>query len=196
MSRALKTDAESATLGAMMLFWRDGYHALGTRALESETGLTRFTLQTKYGGKKALFIKTLDLYLDLFDAYMLPSLRSGGLEGIAAWIEQRPVPDSFREALRNGCLMVNSITEFPRDDSAVNARADRYYGLLRAALVEALETARAKGELSGQIIVADAAEVLLALVVALNLSFKSKAPNADAGRIARAGAAMVRGWSA
>ncbi|MBV1933634.1 MAG: TetR/AcrR family transcriptional regulator [Parvibaculaceae bacterium] len=60
MSRSRKVAPEEAVQAAMEAFWKHGYHELGTRQLEEETGITRFTLQTTYGGKKKLFLNALD----------------------------------------------------------------------------------------------------------------------------------------
>lgn len=194
MARQKKTDPQTALMAAMMLFWREGYHGLGTRQLEQETGLTRFTLQTSYGGKKVLFLKALDTYLDMFDEVLLPPLRKGTLDDIARWMEARPIPREMHDQLCNGCLMINSITEFGRGDEEINARAERFYGMIRSAFVEGLTAACRNGDLPEDFDVAGAAEILLGCTVALNIALKSAAPGAGAPALAAASGALVRGW--
>ena len=57
MARKRNTDHDSAVTAALDLFWCQGYGA-STREIESKTGLTRFTLQTAYGGKEGFYLST------------------------------------------------------------------------------------------------------------------------------------------
>lgn len=194
MARQMKTDPQEALMGAMMLFWREGYFSVSTRQIEDETGLTRFTLQTTHGGKKAFFIKTLDAYLDLFPIYLLPQLQSGSLEDIASWFEARPIPKPMHAHICNGCMMVNSITEFGREDDVINTRAERYFDMLRGAFSESLTRVRAAGALKNEIDIDQASELLLGLATALNIAHKSAAPNARPAQLGAAAGALVRSW--
>ena len=194
MSRAKKVDPEAALMAALLLFWKEGYHGLGTRQLEQETGLTRFTLQTSYGGKKALFLLALDHYLDLFESHLAAPMQTGRLDDIAAWLQHVPVPEQVRPALCNGCLMINSILEFPRDDADVNLRAERYFDLIRGAFQTALHAARNQGELAEDFDCSMGAQMLFAFAVTRNITNKSAAPNAAPHAVAQAAAALIDSW--
>ena len=171
----------------MMLFWRHGYEAVGTRAIEEETGLTRFTLQTTYGGKKALFLKALDQYLDQMEALLVPSMAADGVAGLARFFEAFPVPEAMREASCHGCFMVNSIAEFEKTDAAVNERAARFFGMMRDGIRRALQAAEPSLDKD------EAAEVLLGTLVAMNIARKS--PAIDDAALGRATAQLIRSWS-
>lgn len=67
----------------MARVWTHGFSSLGTRQIEEETGITRFTLQMTYGGKMKLFLTALDAYLDMFERSALLNTTDGGLGGIA-----------------------------------------------------------------------------------------------------------------
>ena len=92
MARSRKVEPEAALQAAMTAFWQHGYCDLGTRQIEEETGITRFTLQTAYGGKMPLFLKTLDTYLDLFENFTKLDSAHGNLEVLATWFEARVDP--------------------------------------------------------------------------------------------------------
>ena len=195
MARQRKANADQALQSAILAFWKLGYHGLGTRQLEQETGITRFTLQTSYGGKKALFLQALDTYLDLFEASLEQPMQTADLDSFAQWFELRPVPDQMQEATRDGCLMINSILEFPRDDQDITKRAERFYAMMRERLTQALERIKANGrQVSDSFDVPQAVELLLAAVIAQNVSNKSRAPNAKPQQLMQATADMVRGW--
>ncbi|WP_412565567.1 TetR/AcrR family transcriptional regulator [Thalassobius sp. MITS945101] len=194
MARPKKTDPDAALMAAMLLFWREGYHALGTRQIEEETGITRFTLQTSYGGKKALFLKALDHYLDMFDKHLAPAMQTGKLDGLSAWLQDLPAPEALRPQLCHGCLMINSILAFPRSDEEVNLRAARYFTQLRAAFATALQQARDSGELAPDFDCAIGAEVLLALSMSRNITNKSAAENAAPQTVGIAAATLIDSW--
>ena len=83
MARTRNIEEEPALAAAVAAFWQHGYGVLGTRQLEAETGITRFTLQKSYGGKMALFGKALDAYLDQMESDLMPLMADGTLEGLA-----------------------------------------------------------------------------------------------------------------
>ena len=89
LARLRKTEPEVAVQATQALFWEYGYAGLGTRQIEDETGLTRFILQTAYGGKKALFLQAVDAYLDSMETAFLPDADSGSLEALAIWFKSR-----------------------------------------------------------------------------------------------------------
>lgn len=194
MARAKKIDPDAALMAAMMLFWREGYHALGTRQIEEETGITRFTLQTTYGGKKSLFLLALDHYLDMFDLHLAPMMMQGGLDGLSDWLRDIPAPDALRPQLCNGCLMLNSILAFPRDDDDINQRSARYFTMLRLSFAKALTIARDSGELPADFDTTQAAELLFAISIARNIANKSAAPNAAPEAMGDAATMLTNSW--
>jgi len=195
MARLKKVSDDLALQAAIKLFWEMGFFGLGTRQLEAETGITRFTLQTTYGGKKALFLSALDAYLDMFDAYVEASFEAISLEDLALWLEQRPVPEPMQDSVHQGCLMVNSILEFPRDDKDVTERAARFYDMMRRHFRQALTNIQSnQSGLAEDFDISQAVEMLLAAVIAQNVSNKTNATNADPKAMMQAAGAMVRGW--
>lgn len=195
MARARKVDAETALGAAVLAFWQTGFHSLGTRQMEEETGITRFSLQTAYGGKRVLFLKALDAYLDRFEAEMLPGMADGTLDGLARWFEVRCMRECAFEGSQWGCLMINSIVEFGGSDADVVLRSDRFYAMLRSGFRDALERIKENGEVSQTLDVAGSAEVLMTASIGLNVVIRSAA-DVEAGQpMAACIAAMVRGWA-
>jgi len=194
MARARKIDPEMAVPAAMALFWQHGYGGLGTRQLEEETGITRFSLQTSYGGKMALFLKALDGYLVAFTAHGVPDMRDGELDTIAKWFDARTAPVMFPEVACFGCLMLNSIIEFSGNNADVNTRAERFYDMVRGGFCGALTAAQQKGNLPSDFDVTAHAEICLGVAISQNVIIRSAADNKAGARMAAGMGAVVRGW--
>ena len=194
MSRKRKIEAETAQHAAMLAFWKYGFGPLGTRQLEQETGITRFTLQTSYGGKMSLFLKVLDGYLDSFETHLSPSMTDGDPEIIARWFENRARTPMLPEAACYGCLMLVAIVEFKGENADINQRADRFFTMLRGGIRAALAAAVAKGRIGADFDCQAMAEVLLGLAVSLNIVIRSATANAAGEPLANSAAQLIRGW--
>lgn len=195
MSRSRKVEPEAAIQAAMALFWKHGYHDLGTRQIEEETGITRFTLQTTYGGKMPLFLKALDKYLDTFEIYSAPTMTDGSLDAIAAWFETRRDPVMLPEVTCYGCLLLNSTVEFAGEDEEVNQRAGRFYDMVRSGFQRALVEVKETGGIRADFDVDEMAEVLLSAAIGLNIVIRASGKNAAGEDMANAIAALVRSWA-
>lgn len=194
MSRSKKVDTKTAIESAMALFWKQGYNNLGTRQIEEETGITRFTLQTSYGGKKPLFLMSLDAYLDTFELYAAPNMADGNLDTIADWFNDRAKPKMFAEVTCYGCLLLNSTVEFAAQDADVNLRADRFFKIVRSGFHAALSAVKQKGGVSSDFEVAEMAEVLLSAAIGLNIMIRSAGVNAAGKDMAQSIGKMIMNW--
>jgi len=195
LSRLKKIEPEAAVQAAMALFWKHGYNGLGTRQLEEETGITRFTLQTSYGGKKSLFLNSLDTYLDTFETHVSPNMTEGSLETIAVWFETRIEPVMLADVACYGCLLLNSTVEFAAQDEDINLRAERFFSMVRGGFQRALSAAKQQGNLSAEFDVEAMAEVLLSGAIGLNIVIRSAASNSAGKSMANSIASLVRSWA-
>jgi TetR/AcrR family transcriptional repressor of nem operon len=194
MSRLKKINPEEAVQAAMGLFWKHGYNNLGTRQLEEETGITRFSLQTSYGGKWSLFLSALDSYLDIFEMHGRPEMSDGSLDTIAEWFEARAQPVMMAEASCYGCFLLNSTVEFGSVDEEVNLRKERFFTMVREGFRKALNAVKQNGNVAADFDENAMAEILLSVAIGLNIVIRSAADNAAGGYMARSIAQMIRGW--
>ena len=195
MARQLKVSRDEGVEAALMAFWQHGYGALGTRQLEAETGITRFTLQTAHGGKMALYAKALDRYLDRMEAELIPAMADGTLETLARWFEMRADPSRMPEGACWGCMMIAAINEFGGSEPEINARAARFQEMLRNGFGGALSRIGQAGGLARDVDVPAAVEVLMAASIGLNVIVRG-AGDCAAGADTGAGIArLVRGWA-
>jgi len=194
MARHRKVTEDTAIEAAKVAFWQHGYQGLGTRQLESETGITRFSLQTVYGGKMALFERALDAYLEDMQTFLLPTMADGTLDGLAQWFETRCDPGSMPPAGKWGCLMIASIGEFGDGSLQVSSRALRFEAMLRGAFSDALRQIAERGDLPKRFDQAAATEMLIAASIGLNVMIRAGGDCTAGLPIATGIATMIRGW--
>lgn len=194
MARSRKVEPETAIEAAMLLFWEHGYSALSTREIEERTGLTRFTLQTSYGGKMALYLCALDSYLDAFETHVSPKMTDGKLDTIANWFEIRSQPVVLPEAARHGCMLLNALVEFSDSCAEVDARSKRFHKMMRTGFQNALGAIKEVGGVPDDFDVKARAEVLLAASIGLNITIRAARQNAAGSTMAQSVADMVRDW--
>ena len=195
MSRSRKVEPGEAIQAAMALFWTHGYSSLGTRQIEEETGITRFTLQTTYGGKMKLFLTALDAYLDQFENSDLMRTSGGGLEGIAAFFEMRGNANAMPDIAAQGCFMLNSMIEFSSTESEIDKRADRYFEMLRNGFRNNLGQAKTDGTLRHGLNISEMTEVLLSATLGLNAKIRASGDHVNGEKMAASIANLVRDWS-
>lgn len=194
MARPRKQNREEALSEAMVLFWETGFCRLSTRDIEERSRITRFTLQTSFGGKEALFLAALDTYLDLFEAQMAPKMTDGRLETLAAWFAALGRGDALPGPPGYGCLMINTIVEFADRDAEVSQRAERFFAMMRGGFSNALLAAQEHSTLPRA---ADAnlkAELLLGSAIGIMVLTRSAGSRTGAQALAKATAAQIRDW--
>lgn len=194
MARPRKRDQAEALNAAMELFWTTGFCPLGTREIEEKTGITRFSLQTTFGGKKALFLAALDQYLELFETHAAPPTDADDLSALAQWFETQGAPEHFPAIAAQGCLMVNSIVEFAGSDAEVAERTDRFLDLLRNRFCAALDRASQAGALSPKIDTTGAAEHLTGTTVGMMVMIRAGGSRNACAPVAKATADQIRLW--
>lgn len=194
MARNRKLDPEQALMAAIAMFWKYGYAAVGTRQIEDEAGITRFTLQTTYGGKMALFLMAVDRYLDMFETFAPPT-EPESLDELADWYMMFLAPPVMPDCMAFGCLLINTLIEFGGANSEVNQRAARYYSLLGGRFEAALEHLKRRGLLPTDFDTQTGAQLLQSNTIGLNVLIRAS-NSSDAGRPAiEACRGMIRSWA-
>ncbi|MCZ6893875.1 MAG: TetR/AcrR family transcriptional regulator [Gammaproteobacteria bacterium] len=196
MARARNIAHQAALDAAQSLFWQDGYSGVSTRQIEEKTGLTRFTLQTSYGGKKALFLATLDNYLANSFAEFLPRPTSDVLTALANWFEGFAGLEHMPATTDQGCLLLNTITEFERGDSDADQRIGNYFATLRGCFGDALRKGIELGEVDSELDVAKKTELLVAAVLGLNMMIRAGTEATACRPMSNSIAEMICEWRA
>jgi TetR/AcrR family transcriptional repressor of nem operon len=194
MGRERKIAHQAALDAAQGLFWQDGYSGVSTRQIEEQTGLTRFTIQTSYGGKKELFLETLDNYLENSFADFLPRPTSDVLTVLAVWFESFTGPDHLPAVTDQGCLLLNTITEFERGDLEPDQRIEDYFAALRTCFGDALKKGIELGEVDPELDVVEKTELLVATVLGLNMMIRAGTEPTAGRAMSSSIADMIREW--
>ncbi|MEU6765628.1 TetR/AcrR family transcriptional regulator [Streptomyces sp. NPDC046853] len=171
MARPRQFDEKNAVTSATELFWRRGYHATSVRDLGDELKLTPSSLYRTFTDKHTLFLRALDHYratestqarqhLDASDRPVREVLREWML-----WLVTCP---SDGESGR-GCFVVNTATELGTTDAQVQERTEAAFAVTRQALHAALAEGRERGELSTDLDIDDAVELLFTTVLGLRV---------------------------
>ena len=194
MPRSRKVDHSTVIDAAQAVFWDHGYQGASTRQIEERTGLTRFTLQTVYGGKEAFFLETLDAYMDRAEVEYLPDPNSTSIEGLAQWFERRADPQVMPLIGAQGCLLLNAVTEFDRDGGEIDDRIAHYFEVLHNRFAQILAKAVEHGELAADFDPKEKATLLQSVLLGLSLAIKARPNDAFAQPYGAAAAAMIRQW--
>ena len=148
MARMREFDEQRAIDAAVDCFWARGYEATSVRDLAERMGIGGASLYNAYGGKRALFARSLERYADrsMRDRIARMEARHQPLEAIRAFLSEI-IERSARDPDRKGCLLVNSTLDVAPHDAEIGKVVAGYLDELRAFFRRNLETAHEAGEL-------------------------------------------------
>lgn len=113
-------------------FWKHGFSATKVDQLSQLTGLTKTSLYNAFGNKEALFLSSINFYVErsirTMDSYLDTNLSmSEGLEKLFS--------DSFltldNERLGHGCFLTNSIVELNANEFNLHAEVTALFEKVR-----------------------------------------------------------------
>lgn len=159
----------------MHRFWRHGYAATSVRDLGAAMGLGPASLYNAFGGKRALFARALDRYLDGTVRERIARLEATlpPREAIAAFLREA-VERSLRDRDRRGCLLVNSALEVAPHDPGLGAVIAERLGELEAFLRRSIRAAQRAGTIARERDADDLARLLLAAVMGLRVLARAR----------------------
>ncbi|WP_433655295.1 TetR/AcrR family transcriptional regulator [Nocardia sp. CA-128927] len=148
MGRTKEFDPDEALRTAMELFWRQGYEATSMQDLVEHLKLGRGSIYGAFGGKRELYLKAVERYVDDTRAGLLAQLSVPGsalaaVRAMVRWYAESSLADEQRK----GCLMTNTAVELPADEGA-RRLVTSSLETMETVLTSALLRARAEGELS------------------------------------------------
>lgn len=128
MARPRTYDSETLAFRTLTAFWQGGYHATSMDDLVRATGVSRHGIYKEFGGKKAMFLKSFDLYRTsiVTPAFEQVEKTTATLEDIAAYFEHQISLAEASGLPGPGCLVVNSATEVAPQDADVRQKVDEH----------------------------------------------------------------------
>src|SRR5690606_16982320 len=152
LGRPREFNVDTALRAALKVFWRKGYNGASLTDLTKAMGITRPSLYSAFGNKKALFTLALDLYEREKLSFIEDATQaSTGREVIERFLRHgQTVYASDQETL--GCLMINCLVSFAdvEDDGIRSALIDRKSAVERR-LRDRLNRAQTEGDFSPDI---------------------------------------------
>ena len=140
-------DRDEALSQAVDVFWTQGYLGTSVEDLLEAMELSRSSMYSTFGDKKALFLEALQVWIDEQIAQFVEALRGPGslLERVGRAFQQR---HDAQKALGNaGCLFGNTVAEGGMDDPEIARVLDTFVRRGERVLVSTFEEAVAAGEL-------------------------------------------------
>ncbi|MEC3919437.1 TetR/AcrR family transcriptional regulator [Nocardia sp. CDC160] len=149
MARTKEFDPDTVLRRALELFWERGYEATSMSDLVEHLGIAKASIYGTFGGKRELYLKALQSYLETTDPAIMAALSQPGpvLPAVRELV-QRYITEAARPDTYLGCMVVNSAVEMARRDEAVARLVESSWAHLETTLTSALLRARAQGELS------------------------------------------------
>ncbi len=162
MPRRSEFDPSVALENAMKQFWLQGYCDTSLDDLVSATGVSRYGLYGTFGGKRELFLKTLDSYRD-----DLVTRQLGALEGKNAGWSEIEAYFGFLISLAQtpegqaGCFMCNTAVELAPHDAEVAVKVEAHLQRFQEAFRRALKNAQSVDDVPKHVDVDEYADVLV-----------------------------------
>lgn len=158
----------------MSVFWSRGYHGTALPDLLQATKLSRGSLYAAFGGKHALFLRALDLYiaeaLARIDVELGP--RHAPVDGLRTFLAGYVDRTSGARG-RRGCLLVATAMELAGHDTDVEDRIRSFFKAMEAKAAAAFARAKVAGELATGVEPASAARILVCFVEGLRVVGKT-----------------------
>jgi TetR/AcrR family transcriptional repressor of nem operon len=133
----------------MQVFWAKGYESTSLDDLCQATGLGRSSLYAAFNDKRDLYLRALDRYEDGSAARIAAALaESVPLRKALADLLASMIEDIVAGPGRRGCFIGNCAAELARRDRTAATRVRRSIGRIESVFREALERARARGEIA------------------------------------------------
>ncbi|MFI7616026.1 TetR/AcrR family transcriptional regulator [Nonomuraea terrae] len=146
MARTKEFDPDAALQKALELFWERGYEATSMADLVERLGIARASIYATFGGKRELYLKALERYVEQCDVVEPLSQPGPALPAIRAFLDAY-VAECLADELRRGCMVVNTAVEFGSRDPVVSRKVVASWAEMEAVLAGALVRARAQGEI-------------------------------------------------
>src|SRR5271155_3261328 len=192
MARPREFNEEIALGAAIECFWRHGYEATSVRDLAAAMGISGPSLYNAFGGKRALFVKALESYLDQSAWAMIKRLEESlpPKEAIRRFIEEI-IEHSVSDRERRGCFLINSALEVAPHDRKLGAFVADRFAEIEAFFYRSIKAAQAEGAIPRDRSAKDLARLLLGVLLGIRVLARSRPERALLEGVARPAFALL-----
>ena len=159
----------------MQCFWRRGYEATSLRDLTQAMGLTAPSIYNAFGDKQELFGRALDRYLEQTTRERLRRLEVElpPREAITQFFAEI-IDHSVQDSQRKGCFLVNSALEIAPHNTKYRAIIAGQFGDIETFFRQRILAGQEDGVVSPNIDAADAAQLLLGVLLGVRVLARAK----------------------
>lgn len=166
MPRSREYDHHELLTEATSAFWANGFARTTMNDIVKRTGVNRASLYAAYPDKRALFLASLQHYLETVTSNNLHHLERGekASESIRSFflrLISEPAPEGYSAS---GCLLTNTAVELGGAEEDVAALVRQAFSRVEEALRRRLTEARTQGDLSPDVEPEKLAKHLLVLI--------------------------------
>ena len=194
MPRAARFDRQVALDRAVELFWSRGYYASSMKDIEKALDMRPGSLYATFGSKSGLFAEALQAYAsrggDNFREVVEESPDVVG--GLKRYLRSFAGPCSGdARAPAQACMLVKTLLEVNAEDTALLTQVEAMLATIELRLCEALEKAKAQGELRADVACPRLARLLQAQIIGLRAFAERSVPGAQIEALADDMAGML-----
>jgi TetR/AcrR family transcriptional repressor of nem operon len=177
IGRPIEFDHDQVVAAATRAFWSKGYEATSMQDLLEATGLSKSSLYPTFGGKRQLFERCLSAYTDQMVEQLRERLQASStpLDFIRATLVEIASEGAYVNA-PNGCLIMNTASEFGQRDRAFAEWVDVGITRIRSVMELAVKRGQAGGELTKKRSGALLADYLMSSIAGLRTMVKAGVP--------------------
>jgi TetR/AcrR family transcriptional repressor of nem operon len=179
MGRIREFDTTEVLLKSMNVFWTNGYQATSLENLMEATGLNKQSLYTAYGDKRSLFLKALDLYINISLEELTNKItnKKSPLKAISNTL--MAIANSDLNVHPKGCLVSRSATEFGDRDPEISKMFDNFNSKTEKIIEKAITEAQTCGEVTKTLTAHHISKLMMTLVIGARVLQQSSAPDKD-----------------
>ena len=168
MNRARTFDPSTALGQVVELFSSKGYSETSMEDIVQTTGVSRYGLYGTFGNKRELFEQALEQYAEgMGKRSFLRLLEPGAsLDHIRTIFTER-VADMCGDGERKGCLFIHTAMELAPQDEELRGVLQRFMKRMIKAFAIGLDSAKGRGEISEDVDVDSAGELLTSTMFGL-----------------------------
>jgi AcrR family transcriptional regulator len=163
---------ETAIAAARDVFWAQGYADTPVEDVVRATGYNRYKLYNAFGDKLGIFLAVLDNYYQERKSVFLSALGDPDIEPLDAIRMVYEFAITEMAARKTGCLICNVAADLGSHHPEVYERISSYLEEIGRAYEEALEKAKAKGQLTPSLDPKEGSAILLTLKLGLGTKAK------------------------
>jgi len=175
MGRPREFDETEVLAAAIDCFWERGYEATSTRDLAEKMGLTGASLYNAFGGKRALYCRALNHYIETSFADRVRRLE-GKLpppQAISAFFSEI-IQRSLDDRQRKGCMLVNSALEIAPHDPEFRQIVTEVLGHIEAFFRRCVQAGQQDGTITATQSATDLGRLLLGVHIGLRVVARTR----------------------